>query len=113
MGRRPQKETKTMYAKATQFRFRPDTTAEATRIIHDIMIPSASKQQGFKGAFMLRHDNDPDNHIVISLWESKADLQASRPPEEIVPLLAPLDGYIVEVEQDTCDVLFALYNNER
>ncbi|MBV9712227.1 MAG: antibiotic biosynthesis monooxygenase [Ktedonobacteraceae bacterium] len=101
-----------MYAKATQLQFQAGTTDEATRIIRDIMIPGASKQRGFKGAFMLRHDTDPDKHIVISLWESKDDLLASRPPEDLIPLLAPLDDYIIESEQDTCDVLLAFYNNQ-
>ena len=100
-----------MYAKATQLQFRSGTTDEATRIIRDIMIPSASKQQGFKGAFMLRHDTNSDKHIVISLWESQDDLLASTPPEEIIPLLEPLDDYIIESKQDTCSVLLALYNN--
>ncbi len=101
-----------MYAKATQLQFQVGTTDEAARIIREVMLPNASKQRGFKGAFLLRHDSDPDKHIVISLWESKADLLASRPPEEIIPLLAPLDGYIIESEQDTCDVLLALYKDE-
>jgi hypothetical protein len=100
-----------MYARASTWKFQPGTADEGTRIIRDIMLPSASKQQGFKGAFILRHDTDPDKHIVISLWESKADLLASRPPEDVIPLLAPLDSYIVENEQDTCDVLLALYKN--
>lgn len=101
-----------MYARATIWKFRPGTTDEAIRIIHDIMIPSASKQAGFKGAFILQHDTDPDKHIVISLWESKTDLLATRPPEDVIPLLVPLDGYIIESEQDTCAVLLALYNND-
>lgn len=101
-----------MYARASRFRFRSGTTEEATYLIRDVMLPSASKQQGFRGAFMLRHDSDPETHIVISLWESKTDLLASHPPEEIIPLLAPLDGYIIESEQNTCDVLLALYKHE-
>ncbi len=101
-----------MYARATIWKFQSGTADEGTRIIRDVMLPGASKQQGFKGAFILRHDTDPDKHIVISLWECKADLLASRPPEDAIPLLAPLDGYIIGSEQDTCDVLFALYNND-
>ena len=101
-----------MYAKATQLQFQPGTTDEATRIIRDIIDPSASTQQGFKGAFMLRPDTNPDKHIIISLWETKAQLLASHPPEEIIPLLAPLDGYIIDCVQDTCDTLLSLYNNQ-
>ena len=101
-----------MYAKATQLQFQSGTTDEATRIIRDIMIPSASIQEGFKGAFILRTDADPDKHIIISLWETKAQLLASHPPEEIVPLLAPLDAYIIDCVQDTCDTLLSLYNNQ-
>ena len=102
-----------MYARISQWRYRHGTIDEATRIIRDIMIPGANKQPGFKGAFILKHDADPDKHTIISLWESKADLLASRPPEEIIPLLAPLDDYIIENIQDTCDVLLSLHNNDQ
>ena len=101
-----------MYAKATQLQFRPGTIDEATRIIRDIMIPSASTQQGFKGAFILRPDTNLDKHIIISLWETKAQLLASHAPEEIIPLLAPLDAYIIDCVQDNCDTLLALYNSQ-
>jgi hypothetical protein len=101
-----------MHAKVSTWRFQPDTADEGVRIIRDIMIPSASKQQGFRGAFMLRHDSDPDKHITISLWETKDDLLASYPPDEIIPLLEPLDEYIVDNSQDTCDVLLAVYKNK-
>ena len=95
-----------MYARTTTLRFQPGTADEATRIIQEIMLPGASTQRGFRGAFMLKSDTDTEKYTIISLWETLDDLLESSPPEEIVPLLEPLDDFITETSQDTCDVLF-------
>ena len=94
-----------MYARKSTLRFQPENIEEATRIIREVMIPSARKQRGFKGALMLRDAENPAKHIVISIWETEEDLLASQPPEEIVPLLEPLEEYIIDQDQEICDVL--------
>jgi len=75
------------------------------------MLPSANLQRGFKGALLLKSDTESEKHIIISLWETKADLLASRPPEDIIPLLEPLDAFIAESSQDTYEVLLQMDNN--
>ena len=97
-----------MHAKTTTVRFQPGTVEDATRIIQNIMLPSASTQRGFRGALMLKSDTDAEKHIIISLWETEEDMLASGPPEEVVPLLEPLDDFITEMSQDTCEVLFQI-----
>lgn len=95
-----------MHARTTTVRFQPGTADEAARIIREIMLPSAGAQHGFKGAWMLKSDTDTEKCIIISLWDTLDDLLASAPPEEIIPLLEPLDDFISESSQDTCEVLF-------
>ena len=97
-----------MHARTSIVRFQPGMADEATRIFRDIMLPSASSQRGFKGALILRSDTDLEKHIIISLWETEADMLASSPPDEIVPLLEPLEDMIAEISQDSYEVLLQM-----
>lgn len=94
-----------MHAKATIVSFQPGTAEEAISIFRDIMLPSASKQKGFKGALILRSNTHSDKGIIISMWETEVAMLASRPPEEVIPLLEPLEDLIAETSQDTYEVL--------
>jgi quinol monooxygenase YgiN len=100
-----------MHARVSIVRFRDDTIEGATKIFRDIMLPSASKQKGFQGALILRNGTRQDQHIIISMWETEADLLASRAPEDIVPLLQPLEEYIIESNQQIYEVLLKLDSN--
>lgn len=42
------------------------------------------------------------------MWETEADLYASRAPEYIVPLVQPLNEYIIESNQEIYEVLLKL-----
>ena len=97
-----------MQARTSIVRFQPGTADEGTHIFRDIMLPSAGSQKGFKGALILRSDTDLEKHIIISLWESEADMLASNPPDEIVPLLEPLEDMIAEIIQDSYEVLLQM-----
>ena len=97
-----------MHARTSIVRFQSGTADEATRIFRDIMLPSASSQLGFKGALILRSDTDLERHIIISMWETEADMLASSPPDEIVPLLEPLEDMIAEISQDSYEVLLQM-----
>jgi quinol monooxygenase YgiN len=97
-----------MYAKITTVHFKHDQIEEATRIYRDIMIPSASKQKGFVKAFAFRSTTQPETSVVISVWETEEDLRAARPPEEIIPLLEPLDEMTIDFTQDVYQMLFEL-----
>jgi len=100
-----------VHARTTIVQFHPGTVDRATHIFHDIMLPSASLQRGFKGALILRSDTDPEKHIIISMWETKTDMLASGPPEDIIPLLEPLEEFIAASSQDTYEVLFRMDDN--
>lgn len=97
-----------MHAKTTIVRFKPSAVEEATHIFRDIMLPTASLQQGFKGAFIFKSDTDVEKHIIISMWDTKTDMETSRPPENILPLLEPLEQFIAELSQDTYEVLLQM-----
>jgi heme-degrading monooxygenase HmoA len=94
-----------MHARVSTVRFQPGGEDEALHIFRDIMLPSASKQKGFKGALILKSDADPEQHIIISLWKNEEAMLESRPPEEIVPHLEPLEELIAENKQGTYEVL--------
>lgn len=97
-----------MHARVSIVKFREDAIEDATKIFRDIMLPSARPQKGFQGALILRNGTRQDQHIIISMWETEADLRASRAPEDIVPLLQPLNEYIIESNQEIYEVLFKL-----
>jgi heme-degrading monooxygenase HmoA len=94
-----------MHARVSTVRFQAGGEDEALHIFRDIMLPSASKQKGFKGALILKSDADPEEHIVISLWKTEEAMLESRAPEDLVPQLEPLEQLIAENKQGTYEVL--------
>jgi heme-degrading monooxygenase HmoA len=97
-----------MHARVSIVQFRDDAIEDATKIFRDIMLPAARPQKGFQGALILRNGTRQDQHIIISMWETEADMHASRAPEDIVPLLQPLNEYIIESNQEIYEVLLKL-----
>ena len=97
-----------MHARVSTVRFRAGGEDEALHIFRDIMLPSASKQKGFKGALILKSDADPEEHIVISLWKTEEAMLESHAPEDLVPQLEPLEQLIAENKQGTYEVLLHL-----
>lgn len=97
-----------MYARTSIVQFQPGMSGEATHIFRDIMLPDASTQQGFRGALMLQSDTESEKSVIISLWETKADLLASHPPEYMLPDIERLGEIIAEINQDICEVLLQL-----
>lgn len=102
-----------MYARVSLVRFRDDAIDDALHIFRDIMLPAASKQPGFHDAWIFRSTKQAGQHIIISLWQTEADLLASRPPEDVVPQLQPLDEYVVEANQEIYELLFNLNYSEQ
>jgi hypothetical protein len=97
-----------MYGRATIAQFHPGTTDEAMSILRDIMLPKAKEQQGFKGALILS-DAHADKGIIITLWETEADLLASSPPEEIYLYVQRLGELMAEqTTQHTYEVLLQM-----
>jgi heme-degrading monooxygenase HmoA len=66
-----------MYARVTQFRIQPGKVEEFQRTVRSV-IPTAQKEKGFRGLFILRGGVEaPLEGHVISLWETLEDLRAS------------------------------------
>ena len=84
-----------MYARATIAHYHPGTQEEATSILRDIMLPKAREQHGFKGALIL-NDAIMNTGIIITLWKTEADLEASQPPAEIMEAIERLGLLLTE-----------------
>jgi heme-degrading monooxygenase HmoA len=65
-----------MYARVTFSQINPGMEEENTHITKDSVIPSAKKQKGYIGLYQLA-DRKNKKGIVITLWESEADMIAA------------------------------------
>ncbi len=65
-------------------------------------------QQAHNSTTIFRSNSQPEKYIIISLWETEADMLASRPPEDILPRLQPLEELVAESNQDTYEMLFQI-----
>jgi quinol monooxygenase YgiN len=95
-----------MFARTTLVQFKPGTLDQATHFVQNIMLPTASKQQGFRGVLFFKSETDTQKYIIISMWETQADMFASQPPKELIYHLEPYTELIADLSQDTYEVLF-------
>lgn len=96
-----------MYARATIAVFQPGQLAEATDLFRRAMLPHAQTQPGFRGALALG-DAATDKGIIITLWETEADLAASAPPDAIRPQVERFGDLIADASQSIYEVLLQL-----
>ena len=94
-----------MFARTTLVQFKPGTLDQATHFVQNIMLPTASKQQGFQGALFFKSETATQNYIIISMWETQADMLASQPPKELISQLEAYTELIADLSQDTYEVL--------
>lgn len=66
-----------MLARVTQFQMQPGRGADAGRVANQDIIPGMTEDHGFKHIYVLVDDSSGDG-MVITLWESEADQQASQ-----------------------------------
>ncbi len=64
-----------MYVQLTRARYQPGKLDEAVAIIRDSVLPAAREQQGFRSAYFAI-DRETNTGVGISLWETKADVEA-------------------------------------
>lgn len=69
-------KTGTLHGRVTSAMFQQGKMDEGTRILRDSILPEARKQQGFDGLLSIE-DRSMGKGIILSLWESEADLNAS------------------------------------
>src|SRR5690349_21511559 len=65
-----------MYARVTHCPVQHDKLAEFIRLIQDISFPQAQQQPGFRNAYLLT-DRATGISIIVSLWETEADVRGS------------------------------------
>lgn len=97
-----------MFAKATIVQFKPDMLEQARRFVSEVVLPRASTHAGFQGAFFLQQEENTEQCIIVSLWETKEDMQASRPPAELLPQMEAFDQSITTVQQDIYEVILKI-----
>lgn len=100
-----------MFARTTIVRFKPGAEEQAEHFVREIMLPTASKQQGFQEALFLKNGKDAGKYTIISIWETEEAMLASRPPDELLPQLDAFGEHIAEADQDGCEVLLRLEKN--
>ena len=67
-----------MFARNVSFRLKSNTLSDYTRTFENQVLPLLRKQKGFKDEITLSNPGSLDV-IAISLWESKANAEASTP----------------------------------
>jgi heme-degrading monooxygenase HmoA len=65
-----------MFARVSTFQGPPDQTAEGIRVAREQILPAARLMEGFKGIYLL-YDRESGKSLSVTLWETKADMQAS------------------------------------
>ncbi|WP_166396219.1 antibiotic biosynthesis monooxygenase family protein [Rubrobacter marinus] len=65
-----------MHARVTNVRIDPDLLEGVVNTVRGTVASSAAEQKGFKGLMMMS-DPETGEGLVISLWETKEDLEAS------------------------------------
>ena len=81
-----------MYARVTHCPVQPGKLEEFIRVIQDISVTQTKQQPGFRNGYLLT-DQATGIAIVISLWETEADLKASETGgylREQIAKIAPL-----------------------
>ena len=97
-----------MFARTTILQLKPETVEQALAFIRQRMIPSASTQQGFEGAFLMQHTEDATKYIIISLWTTREDLLASHPPADLLPELEVYGEQLADSQQGVYRMLLNL-----
>jgi len=74
------------------------------------MLPKARELQGFKGALIL-NDVVTSAGIIVTLWETESDLEASQPPDEIMGAIERLGLLLTEqTTQGVYEVIKSIEN---
>lgn len=96
-----------MHARVTIARFQPDARTEATTLLREVILPSAQAQTGFRGALVLGAPA-PDRGLIITLWDTEADLTTSQPPDVIAADVEGLGQVIADATQENYEVFVQL-----
>ena len=65
-----------MFARVSIIEGSPERIDESIRLMRETTIPEGRKMQGFRGGYLLV-DRKTGKQMIIALWETEADLNAS------------------------------------
>ena len=65
-----------MFARVAWGEVKPGTWAEYEQLYRDEILPQTRGVEGLRFRELLRGSDDPDEGISLTLWESRADLEA-------------------------------------
>jgi heme-degrading monooxygenase HmoA len=83
-----------MYARVTNIRFPPEMTAEVTSVAQGLA-PILWRQRGFEGLQVLTDANAGEG-IIICLWETEADAEASEAGASYIGQMSMMSSYLHE-----------------
>jgi heme-degrading monooxygenase HmoA len=102
-----QKGKTPMYARVTTFQLQPGKIDVWLHIAHESVIPVIRQQRGYKNGLVLT-DTNANKIVVITLWETEADMKAGETSgyyreqlAQVMPLLAAVpvpEAYEVSVQ---------------
>lgn len=83
-----------MYARVTDIRFAPEMKAEVTSVARGLP-PILRRQRGFEGLQVLTDPNSGEG-IIISLWESETDAEASEANPSYIGQMSMMSSFLFE-----------------
>ena len=83
-----------MYARVTNIRFPPDMKAEVSGVAQGLA-PILKQQVGFKD-FQVLTDPNAGEGIIVSLWETEADAQASETTSSYIGQMSMMSSFLYE-----------------
>ena len=81
-----------MYAKVTNIKFPPGMRTEVVRVAQGLA-PILRDQRGFEGLQVL---TDPNEGIIVSLWETEADAEASQSSSSYIGQMSMMSSFLYE-----------------
>lgn len=87
-----------MHARITHSKIDPTKVEELIKMIKDNVVPTVTKQTGFKGGFWM-FDRKTGKRISLTLWESDEALQLSADYAKQVRAGGPASLQIIDVEE--------------
>lgn len=87
-----------MHARVTHSKVDPMKVEELIQMIRDNVVPTVTKQTGFKGGFWM-FDRKTGKRISLTLWESEKALQSSADYAQQVRAGGPASLQIIDVEE--------------
>ncbi len=80
-----------MHARVTTIQLQPGMTDRLEAIFNESVLPAARTQHGFKGGLLLAEPGT-GKAVLVSLWESEADLRAGESSGYYVEQISKLAG---------------------